>query len=173
MHRELAHLVVGASQRQPRVSVRLPSQQPLQLAVELLCPAQQLGAQRAELLLFEQQILADSRVEHPDRLLGQLEPCPLPLVGGRQLGVGAGHLRVGDGQVGVGRLQVGIGPGLDRQHGRRPDQRHQHRRAGGRHRRPVRRAHRRARRVHGSRQAVTGSSAIHRSTSSASALGEA
>ena len=51
--------------------------------------------------------------------------------------VGAGHLRVGDGQLGVGRLQVRIRPGLDRQHGRRPDQRHEHRGARGRHRRSV------------------------------------
>ena len=170
--RELAHLVVGASQRQPRVPVGLPPQQPLQLAVELLCPAQQLGAQRAELLLFEQQVLADAGVEHADRFLGQLEPCPLALVGGRQLVVGAGHLRVGDGQLGVGRVQVGIRPGLDRQHGRRPDQGHEHRGGRGRHGRSVPpRPSPGPPRANGSRQAVTGSSAIHRSRSSARALG--
>src|SRR5262249_36728387 len=61
----------------------------LQLPVELDGLLQQLVAQVLELRLLEQDILADSGVEGPDRLLRQVESFPLAIVGRPQLLVGA------------------------------------------------------------------------------------
>jgi hypothetical protein len=72
-------------------------------------------------------ICADAGVERPDRLLGQDEPRPLPLIGRFQVGVGLDLTPVGEFEARVGVLERGIGPGLHREHGGQTDHRHQHR----------------------------------------------
>src|SRR5262249_47461950 len=54
---EITDLEICPAQGQPRVPILMPLQEPLQLAVELTCPTQQLGPQRLELLLLQQDVL--------------------------------------------------------------------------------------------------------------------
>ena len=60
----------------------------LELAEELARPVQQPGAQRGELGLPEQEVLADAGVELPDGLHGEVEPGLLAVPGGREVVVG-------------------------------------------------------------------------------------
>ena len=95
-------------------------------------------------------------MEGLDHLHGQVELLLHPGLLGGQLGVGPG-------EPAVERPQLAISPCLHPGHGHQAhDRRQQGHGRGG---------HGRARRENGSRQAVTGSSAIHRSRSSARALG--
>ena len=87
-------------QRPPRGQVRLPAQQRPELAVELGGRLQQPVAQLLELVLLEQEVLADAGVEGLDGLDGQI-------VAGLHRGLERRQLGVGRGQAVVGRRSAG------------------------------------------------------------------
>ncbi len=118
---EVSQVVIGPTKGQPRLAVVLALEQPFEPPVEVAGPAQELGSERAELLLLQEQVLAHAGVIGPDRLLGQGEPDPLPLVGRLQVRVGLDLAPVGFLEERVGDRQHLVGPGLDHQHGREAD----------------------------------------------------
>ena len=92
---QVGQLEAGLRQRPPRRQVGLPAEQGPELAVEVGGRLQEPVAQLLELVLLEQEVLADAGMERLDRVDGQVVPR---LHGG----LGAGHLVVGDGQCPVG-----------------------------------------------------------------------
>ena len=92
---QVSDLEVGLQQCPPRGEVGLAPQQGPELAVEVAGRLQEPVAQVLELVLFEQEILADAGVEGLDRLDGQV-------VTGLHRGLAAGQFGVGIGQVGLG-----------------------------------------------------------------------
>ena len=72
--RQVGQLEVGLRQRPPRRQVRLLAEQGTELAVEVGRRLQQPVAQVLELLLLEQEVLADAGVERLDRVRRQLVP---------------------------------------------------------------------------------------------------
>ena len=117
--------------------VGLPTQQRRQLAVEVLGRPQQPVAQLLELVLLQQEVLADAGVERLDRLDRQVVPRLHRRLRAGQLVVGGGQRPVGVPLPGQRPGDLGLGLRLHRQHRREPhhprEQRHGHRR----HRRPV------------------------------------
>ena len=134
---EVAQVVIGPAKGQPRLAVVLALEQPFEPPVEVAGPAQEPSAERAELLLLQEQVLAHAGVIGPDRLLGQREPGPLPIVGRLQIGVGLDLAPVGFPEARVGELQRVVGPGLDHQHDDQADRDRQRRHRGRRDRRAV------------------------------------
>ena len=163
---QLGQLEVRLRQRPPRGEVGLLAEQGAELAVEVRGRFQEPVAQLLELVLLEQEVLADAGVERLDRLDGQVVAGlhrGLRAASSEAAGRLASRARQRPGDSALARVCTAstadspTTPASTR-----------HRRAG--HRRPVPRrpAHERAA-TSGSRQAETGSSAIHRSRSSARA----
>ena len=100
--------------------VRLARQQALQLAVERRPHRAGAGPQLLELVLLQQEVLADAGVVPPDRLDRQIEPLALSLVGRLEVGVGPVTLALAMPRSTLACRQLGVGPRLDRQHRRRP-----------------------------------------------------
>ena len=94
--RQVGQLEVGLRQRPTRRQVRLLAQQGTELAVEVAGRIQQPVAQVLELLLLEQEILADPGVERLDRVRRQLVPRLHRRARFAELAVGfvQGHIRV-------------------------------------------------------------------------------
>ena len=149
----------------------LPSKAPS--FVEVAGRLQQPIAQLLESLLLQQEVFADAGVERFDGLHGELYRVCTASLERLELRVG-GSLAV---LAAVSRVlrPRDVGLGLRLHHRDRGDADHSGDHAAAAEVTAVRFrfAHRRARRDSGSRQAETGSSAIHRSTSSASALADA
>ena len=134
--RQLADVVVRLPQRRARVPVGLALEHVLQPLIEVARAAEQPGPQAVELLLLQQELLADPAVERLDGLERQVESGPLARVGEPEVVVGDAGIPVGQLQLEVGRDEGGIGAGLDGQDGGQPDGgRHQGRGARG-HERP-------------------------------------
>jgi hypothetical protein len=106
--RERGQLIVGATQRRARIPVLAVPEEPFELAVEVGRSAEQPGAELLELLLLEQEVLADLAVEEPDRVHGQVESRALAKIGGPELLVGPAHVVVGLLQLDEGPLHLGI-----------------------------------------------------------------
>ena len=87
--RQVGQLEVGLRQGPPRSDVGLLAEQGPELAVEVGRRFQEPVAQVLELLLLEQEVLADSGVERLDRVDGQLVPLlRTRWLAARQFGVG-------------------------------------------------------------------------------------
>jgi hypothetical protein len=83
-----AKAIANRCEFQSEMLDRLPLEQPFKPAVKLPRPTQELGAERVELFLFQEQVFANAGVKCADRPLGQREPGSLPLVGCLEVGVG-------------------------------------------------------------------------------------
>ena len=165
--RQLGQLGVRLPQRPPRTPVGLARELALQPLVELGRVLQQPVAHRLEVVVLEQDVLADPGVERLDRLQRQVEPgCTWRWP--RQVGVGL-RLRGRLGEQAVGLRSSALARACTARTAASPTSRHHQRRRRGRHRRPLP-PHPPPRPL-GQRLGPgrTGSSAIHRSTSSASA----
>ena len=117
--RQLADVVIRLPEGRARAAVGLTLEQVFEPLIEVGRAAEQLGSQAVELLLLEQQVLADPAVERLDRLQRQIEASPLSCVGEQEVAVGVAGALIGLGQVEVGRLERCVGAGLDERARRR------------------------------------------------------
>jgi hypothetical protein len=170
--REVRQLEVRSRQGATRGRVRLLAEQRGELAIELGGRPEEPIAQLLELVLLEQEVLAGARVKGLDRLDRQVLAGLHGGLGAAQFGIGGGRGRSRVRLAGERGGETGVGRRLDGEHRQVAD--HSAVTAAAAPVTPVRWRvdHRSIVRVHGSRQAESGSSAIHRSTSSASARAE-